>query len=130
MKMTRMDVKNSGNLFNIPEPLVGPTIMVVDEDLGLICRLGKILGEAGYQVVPALNSRQAASLIEKLRITPDLVIANLSLMKITGMNYKKRHDVSAELGVLDSRRRSETGRFSDATRAHSRMAQGQASHGA
>lgn len=123
-------MKNSGDRLNIPAPFVGPTIMVVDEDLGLICRLGKILAEAGYQVVPAFNSRQAASLIEKLHITPDLVIANLSLIKIKGMNYKKRHDVSAELGVSDSRRRSETGRFSDATRAHSRMAQGQASHGA
>ena len=79
MKMKRMDVKSvRADLGNIPDPLLGPTVMVVDEDLGLICRLGKILGEAGYQVIPALNSRQAASLMERLRITPDLVIANPS----------------------------------------------------
>jgi len=126
MKMKRRDAKSLGaELLNTPEPLGGPTVMVVDEDLGLICRLGKILAEAGYQVVPALNSRQAASLIEKLCITPDLVISNPSLLNIKSVT---RHNVSAELKVFDNRR-PDTGPLGNAARERTGMHQG-AGHGA
>jgi len=131
MKMKRMDVKRvRADLGNIPDPLVGPTVMVVDEDLGLICRLGKILAEAGYQVIPALNSRQAASLMERLRITPDLVIVNPSLMKVNSMSWKARHDVSAELRTFGNRRRPGTGRFYHAAPQGAGMPQGSVGHGA
>jgi hypothetical protein len=98
-------------LRNIPKPPGGPTVVVVDEDLGIVCRFGKILAKAGYQVIPASNSRQAASLIEKLSITPELVIANPGLLKIKGVSCKTPNDESAELKALDNRKRPNTGLF-------------------
>ena len=81
-EMKRLGVKRMReDVRNIPKP----TVVVIDKDLSTVRWFGKILGEAGYQVIPALNIRQATSLLDKLQVTPDLVIANPSLLKIIGL---------------------------------------------
>jgi DNA-binding NtrC family response regulator len=50
------------------------TILILDNDVGFVFWLGKILTEAGYQVVPALRIREALRLIRSLGLTIDLLI--------------------------------------------------------
>ena len=59
--------------------------LIVDEDLGLLCWLGKILVENGYQALPASDSRQAVVLVEQLGVKVDLVIVNRRLLGVIDM---------------------------------------------
>src|SRR5258708_6666649 len=68
-----------------PEPLGGPTILIVDDDLGFVCWLGEIVTEAGYQAVPALDSLQAAALVNELNLQIDLVVMNPGLPGVSQM---------------------------------------------
>src|SRR3989442_1016104 len=47
-----------GVLRDVPEPLRRSIVLIVDDDLGFVCWLGDILAEAGYQSVPASDSRE------------------------------------------------------------------------
>ena len=57
----------------------GQMVLIVDDDLGLVCWLGDLLNEAGARSVPALNCAAATWLIKRLGIEPDLIILNSSL---------------------------------------------------
>jgi hypothetical protein len=59
--------------------------LMVDEDLGLLYWLGKILAENGYQALPASDSRQAVLLVEQLGVKVDLVIVNRRLVGVIDM---------------------------------------------
>ena len=61
------------------EATAAQMVLIVDDDLGLVCWLGDILNEAGARSVPALSCGEAAVLIERLAIEPDLIILNFSL---------------------------------------------------
>lgn len=52
------------------------TVLIADEDLGFVWWLGHVLAEAGYQSLPALNCRQAASRIKQMKGNVDAVIMN------------------------------------------------------
>ena len=39
-----------------------PTALIVDDDLGLIFWFGELFAKAGWNIVPALNCRQAVAL--------------------------------------------------------------------
>jgi len=62
-----------------------PVVLIVDEDLGLLYWLGKILAENGYQALPALDSRQAVLLVEQLGVKVDLVIVNRRWLGVIDM---------------------------------------------
>ena len=59
--------------------LGGPTALLVDDDLGFVYWIGERFHEAGYQPVPALNVRQAVSLIKKLDLKIAVVVVNPGL---------------------------------------------------
>jgi CheY-like chemotaxis protein len=62
-----------------------PVVLIVDEDLGLLYWLGKILAESGYQALPASDNRQAVLLVEQLGVKVDLVIVNRSMLDVIDM---------------------------------------------
>ena len=70
---------------NVPEPLRRSIVLIVDDDLGFVCWLGDILAEAGYQSVPASDSREATALIQDLHLQVDVVIVNPGLPGISEM---------------------------------------------
>jgi len=70
---------------SIPEPLSRPIVLIVDDDLGFVCWLGDILAEAGYQALPASDSRQAAALVKNLHLQVDVVVVNPGLPGVSEM---------------------------------------------
>jgi hypothetical protein len=44
---------------------VPPVVLILDTDLGFVVWLGEIFSEVGCEVVPALNSDQALSIIRE-----------------------------------------------------------------
>lgn len=62
-----------------------PTALIVDDDVGLIFWLGEIFARAGWNLVPALNCRQAVSLAVMWDSYIDLVIVNPALSGVSEM---------------------------------------------
>jgi hypothetical protein len=60
----------------------GPTALIVDDDLGFVYWIAERFHEAGYQPVPALNVRQAVSLINELDLKISVVVVNAGLRSI------------------------------------------------
>jgi hypothetical protein len=58
---------------------VGPTALIVDDDLGFVWWLGERFHEAGYQPAPALNPRQAGFLVKELNLKITVVVVNPGL---------------------------------------------------
>ena len=54
-------------------------ILIVDDDFAFLWWLGEALARAGLPALPALNCRQAASQIKKLKGRVDVVILNPTL---------------------------------------------------
>jgi hypothetical protein len=62
-----------------------PAVLIVDEDLGFVGWLGELFREAGYRTLPALNCRQAVSLIKKFKLNVDVIAVNEGLPGVSGM---------------------------------------------
>jgi len=62
-----------------------PTALIVDDDVGLIFWIGEIFGKAGWNLVPALNCRQAVSLAAMWDLYIDLVVVNPALSGVSEM---------------------------------------------
>jgi hypothetical protein len=62
-----------------------PTALIVDDDVGFIFWLGEIFGKAGWNLVPALNCRQAVSLAVMWEMYIDLVVVNPALSGVSEM---------------------------------------------
>lgn len=54
-------------------------VLIVDDELGFVIRLGVTLAENGYSTLPADTASTAQQLIHEVRVTPDLAIVNLEL---------------------------------------------------
>jgi DNA-binding response OmpR family regulator len=52
-------------------------ILILDDDLGFVMWLGKVLAMAGYQALPATDGNEALALVRELKIEIALLIANL-----------------------------------------------------
>jgi DNA-binding NtrC family response regulator len=55
------------------------TILLVDDDLGFVFWLGRVLDDAGYAAFPAKSVTDAAALIVQCRLLADLLIINSAL---------------------------------------------------
>ena len=55
------------------------TVLIIDDHLGFLFWLGKILENAGYSVVPAVSIARAESILRLLALIPDLLIISLTL---------------------------------------------------
>ena len=62
-----------------------PAALIVDEDVGLIFWFGEIFGKAGWNIVPALNCRQAVSLAVMWDSHIDLIVVSAALNGIAEM---------------------------------------------
>lgn len=68
-----------------------PAIWIVDDDLGFVWWLGEIFTQAGCRALPALSCAEAAALMKKLGIEPDLIVLNLDLPGIADLlHYVQR----------------------------------------
>ena len=65
------------------EPPGAPTILIADEDVGLVWWLGELLSELGYRSLPALSSADALSLLDKTGRQVDLLIVSPYLKGIS-----------------------------------------------
>ena len=63
----------------------GKTVLIVDEDLGFVLWLGKLLSEGGYNTVPGLSCQQALSHIRELNVLIDAVIVDPTLTGVSEM---------------------------------------------
>ena len=61
------------------EPPRGPTILIVDEDVGFVWWLGELFSEFGYRSIPALSCRQALSLVRQNPTPVQLLVIDPSL---------------------------------------------------
>jgi DNA-binding response OmpR family regulator len=52
------------------------SVLIVDEDLGFVFWLGRVLGDAGYEAWPARSTESAATLVNELHTEMDLLIIN------------------------------------------------------
>jgi ActR/RegA family two-component response regulator len=64
------------------------SVLIVDEDLGFLSWLSDLLTEAGYQALPALNSRQAVSITKKFSVAIDVIAISDSLPGASGVLEK------------------------------------------
>lgn len=64
------------------------SVLIVDEDLGFLSWLSDLFTEAGYQAIPALNSRQAVSITKKFSIAIDIIAIHDSLPGASGVLEK------------------------------------------
>jgi CheY-like chemotaxis protein len=55
------------------------TVLIIDNDLGFIFWLGKILGEAGYLTLPAKEVSGAVELLSEYKTKADLLVIDPSL---------------------------------------------------
>ena len=54
-------------------------VLLIDQDLGLIFGLGRVLDQAGYTALPAKTVQDGKALLAQLKISPDLVVLNPGL---------------------------------------------------
>jgi hypothetical protein len=59
--------------------------LIVDDDLGLIFWFGEVFARAGWNIVPALNCRQAVALAVMWDLHIDLIVVNPALSGIEEM---------------------------------------------
>jgi hypothetical protein len=57
-------------------PAIAKTVLIVDEDLGFVFWLGRLLTETGYQAWPARSGVEAAALLSEIGVRPDLLVIN------------------------------------------------------
>ena len=62
-----------------------PTALIVDDDLGLMFWLVELFAKTGWNIVPALNCRQAVALAVMWDSHIDLIVVNPALNGIAEM---------------------------------------------
>ena len=61
-------------------PEIMKTVVIIDRDLGFVFWLGRVLGDAGYQVLPSKGFAEASPLLSELNTEIDLLVVNPSLV--------------------------------------------------
>jgi DNA-binding response OmpR family regulator len=84
----------------VSESSGGPTVLIVDDDLGFVCWLGERFHEAGYRSLPALNARQAGSLAKELNIKINVLVVNPGLRGVRRLIKTLNHADSPPVKVI------------------------------
>ena len=63
------------------------TILVVDDDIGLLTALSKLLSHFGYVVAGASNSEAAMNYVARARNRFDLIVTDLAMPGIDGVTF-------------------------------------------
>ncbi|MFQ3646457.1 MAG: response regulator [Anaerolinea sp.] len=66
-----------------------PTILIVDDDPALQKLVVLLLQRAGFETISALNATEAAQILRETPL-PDLVLLDLMLPEISGIDFLKR----------------------------------------
>jgi CheY-like chemotaxis protein len=69
-----------------PPPRRGGTVLVVEDERSLIRLLDTLLPQAGYRVLAATDGEQAIELYQRHKAVIDVVLLDLGLPKITGLD--------------------------------------------
>ena len=72
------------------------TILVVDDEFGILEVLEAILSDAGFKVVSAMNGQEAMALLQKE--VPDLVIVDFMMPLLDGAGVIKAMRADGRLG--------------------------------
>ena len=75
------------------------SVLIVDEDLGFLSWLGDLFTEAGYRTLPALNCRQAVSMLRKFSMDIDIVAINERMPGVSGI-LKKLNRPDRQLRIV------------------------------
>jgi PAS domain S-box-containing protein len=67
-------------------PNRGGTVLVVEDEEALVRLLRKLLSQAGYRVLAAMDGQEAIDLYQKHKTEIDVVLLDLGLPKITGLD--------------------------------------------
>jgi DNA-binding NtrC family response regulator len=67
-----------------------PTIALIDDDLDLLDLLASFFRQRGYKVLAFVNAEEAVVEIENKRVTADVVISDLKLPVMSGIDFIKR----------------------------------------
>lgn len=76
----------------------GKTILVVDDDRSVVAIIEHVLGKAGYSVECAYSAKDAITCIQAK--TPDLIILDIGLPDIDGLEVLKRLKAAAETASI------------------------------
>ena len=71
-------------------PQRGGTVLVVEDEVSLVRLLTTLLPQAGYQVFTAMDGEQAIELYHRHKAQIDIVLLDLGLPKITGLDVIPR----------------------------------------
>jgi two-component system cell cycle sensor histidine kinase/response regulator CckA len=71
-------------------PQRGGTVLVVEDEVSLVRLLTTLLPQAGYQVLTAMDGEQAIELYHRHKAEIDIVLLDLGLPKITGLDVIPR----------------------------------------
>lgn len=60
--------------------MISPAIiLIIDDELGFVAWLGVTLATNGFATLPATSVSAARQVLDELRVTPDLAVANLEM---------------------------------------------------
>ena len=81
-------------------------ILAVDDEPGILKLVNQILSEEGFRVVTARDGEEAVAAAEQYR--PDIVLLDLTLPDMDGLEVMRRVDSGGDLGFADRYRNAET----------------------
>ena len=73
---------------NIPRDVPTKTIIVVDDDFGILQLLKEGLGGAGYRVIPAYGGDDAVSKVKAYKA--DVLVTDLAMTRVSGVEVIQR----------------------------------------
>ena len=77
-----------------------PTIMLIDDDIDLLELLTSFFKQRGYKVEAFSNAEEALIEVENKRLSPDVVISDLKLPNMSGIDFIKRIRKSFTLPII------------------------------
>jgi PAS domain S-box-containing protein len=72
------------------QPAEGQTILLVDDEPGVRAMVARILRRHGYEVVEASGAEEALSAFRKLEPLPDLVLTDVAMPRMSGVELAAR----------------------------------------
>jgi len=83
----------------VTEPLHRYTVLIVDDDIGFVLWVGRLLADAGCEAVPALSCQHALTRVSQLNFNVDLAIVNSGLPMVSQM-LQSLGDANSQLRIV------------------------------